>query len=378
MQYPLSLIGQDTSDTSAYLRDVFLSHVLNGSGGAYFDFSGDTTILDHLPVGTIFFNPTDTQFPIGLNPLHNPTDTRATLDAIVSAWRSVWPSDIATTRIDLYQKAALLSVMATPDANLLGLGELYLNDEYREYVIGHVHDPVLLSFWDRYESLPVKDRLSFTESTVTRALTFSIDPVVQNIIGQKKTTFSLTDTSVIVASFSPELGVEAGNFLATLLLYTLPDNFLVVLDGGHRVGTTAVRHALSRLRVAFSYRYGAELRGGLHETLIGTAKTIVAFRCGQSDSKRLSPEFQIVQEADMLHHLTTGTYRLRHEGGVERREITFNRTAWPREDPRRLIGESRYFYGRPRDQVEASIDSFFHIDRVKKKRRNTPSKRKEK
>ena len=103
MQYPLYLIGKNKDDTTAYLRRLFLEHLQHGKGGAYFDFSGDITgLLQHIPDDrdALLFLPMDTEHLIGLNPLHRPRDKRATLETIVNAFRSVWPSEIATTRID--------------------------------------------------------------------------------------------------------------------------------------------------------------------------------------------------------------------------------------------------------------------------------------
>lgn len=145
MQYPLYLIWRNKNDTIAYLRRLFLEHIHEGKGGAYFDFSGDISgLLQHIPDNrdTVLFLPMDTEYPIGLNPLYRPQDRRATLENIVNALRSVWPSDIATTRIDLYLKAAILSLLDMPTAILLVVSELFTNDQYRTKVFGHLKDPV--------------------------------------------------------------------------------------------------------------------------------------------------------------------------------------------------------------------------------------------
>lgn len=127
MQYPLYLIGKNKNDTTVYLRRLFLEHIHEGKGGAYFDFSGNPgQLLQHIPDNrdTVLFLPMDIECPIGLNPLYQPSDKRGTLENIVNAFRSVWPSDIATTRIDLYLKAAILSLLDMPTATLLGVSEL--------------------------------------------------------------------------------------------------------------------------------------------------------------------------------------------------------------------------------------------------------------
>jgi len=375
MQHPIYIIGKNKKDTTKFLREqVFLPHVLEGRGGAYFDFSGDVTpVLRHIPPERkpILFFPMDRDFPMGLNLLHHPPDKRATLEAIVNAFRSVWPSDIATTRIDLYLKACVLSLLAVPDATLLGITELLTNDRYRIKVMGHLKDePLLLSFWRRYDELPDKEKMTLTESTLTRAFTFAIDPIVRNCIGQTQTSFTIKDDTILIASFPQELGVEMGNFLATLLLSQLPDAMLTVLDDGHRIGTAAVREALTRLQIVFSHQYAAQLHRPLYETLIGTAATIVAFATGPTDSKRLSPEFGIVQEGDMLHHLGPLQFRIRGDstGYDTRHEQRLEAADFPALDIEKHRNVSRHDYAHHCEEVERRIASFFAVDDEPKKR----------
>lgn len=357
MQYPLYVIGKE--DTSAYLTRLFLDRVLAGEGGAYFDFSGDITpILSRIPptriTDTIVVDPTDAHFPVGLNPIH-------TLDpsTIVDTFKSVWHYDAATPLLDLFLFATVASLSFVPDATLLGMARMLTSDAYLAKVKGHVSDPVLNTFWtDFYETLPEKDRRQMTGSTLNKIYSLIIDPVVRNSIGQKNMSFSVKDTSILIATFPQELGTEKGSFLATLLLSALPPMF-TVLDGGFRIGASAVGRALAQSELAFGHQFGAQLAPALWETLIGTAQTLVSFRVGPTDSRRLTPEFYLFPQDDKLHELAPHAFYIRTPQTTDRHPHKLAPLDLPVFDPEKPRRWSREKYGSPRAHVEEKITRFF-------------------
>lgn len=361
MQYPLYVIGKRYDDTSGYLRRLFLQHILKGKGGAYFDFSGEMhDLLSSIPqkriTDTVLFFPTDREYPVGFNPLHKAEDKARTATAVVDAFKSVWHYDAATPLLDLYLYTTVAALLDMPQASLLGMAQMLTDASYRAAVIAHIGDPVLKSFWrDFYETLPEKEQKQTTMSTLNKVYELIVDPTVRNIIGQKKTTFTVFDTTVLIASFPQELGLEKGSFLATLLLSSLPDDFLVILDQGDRIGYSAVIDAIKRRPLAFGHQFGAQLSQSLRETLIGTAQTLVAFRIGPTDAKRLTPEFYLKPQGNYpLVELPPETYHLRTAYETKADQVLLP-LSFSTYDARKAIDVCRTRYGVPRAHVESMM-----------------------
>jgi hypothetical protein len=198
----------------------------------------------------------------------------------------------------LYNGAAALCHV--PDGSLLGVPFLFINNTYRKKVLGHVKNPLLHYFWDTfYESNPDKARLQQTMSSLNKLFVLLTDPTIRNIIGQVRTSFAVRDTGLIVATFPPQLGREKASFLASLLLSYLPD-IPTILDGGHHLSPMAIR---DKSRITFSHEYLDQVSESMQEWLIGTAESLVAFRLGPKDARRLEMEFELNRNQSTLLEL---------------------------------------------------------------------------
>jgi hypothetical protein len=253
----------------------------------------------------------------------------------------------------MYTYTAAAALCDVPDATLLGIPCLLINQVYRDKVLEYVKDPVLKTFWDDfYATIPDKDRRQQTMSTLNKMYSLITDPTIRNIIGQKRTSFKITNTSIVVASFSPKLGVEKTSFLATLLLYFLPDIF-TILDDGFHLGPRAVTE---KENIVFSHQYLAQLTPPMRETLIGSADEMIAFRLGPSDAERLEKEFELNRSVSTLTELAPFMY---HRKGMR---VEHDRYSPPLEfdwhNPQKIINASREKYCSPREHVEQKIRKF--------------------
>lgn len=353
MQY---IIGKPRTGKTTYLIQQFLS----ARAGAFFDFSGDTdTLLSLIPPerydDTVLFFPFDTEYPIGLNVLHNPQNIPRIANAVLETIKSTWHYEGSTPLLDMYTYASVAALCYVPDATLLGIPYLLTDTAYREKVTGHITDPVLKHFWDDfYPSIPERDRRHDTMSTLNKVFALITDPTIRNIIGQKHTSFTIKDTSIIIASFPHSLGKEKASFLATLLLYSLPDTF-TVLDGGHHLGPPAV---LEKKNILFSHQYIHQLTESMRETLIGTADEMICFRIGPTDNLRLEREFEIDRNTTTLTDLLD--WRYHKKGARVEHSLSVDPLPDPLRDPAKLLHYSRENNCSPRAHVEASIAKFYH------------------
>ena len=92
------VIGQTGSGKSTLLNSCILQDILTNRGFAFIDPHGDSAelIIDSIPKHRIrdvaYFNPADTDFPLGFNPLRGvPKHLHATATAnLIAAFRSIW------------------------------------------------------------------------------------------------------------------------------------------------------------------------------------------------------------------------------------------------------------------------------------------------
>lgn len=350
MQY---VIGKPNPYKTDYLIGRFLEQ-----GGAYFDFTGNiTNILTRIPTerynDLVLFTP-DTEFPIGLNVLHNPQNIPHIANAVLETIKSAYHYEGATPLMDMYTYNSVAGLCYVPDATLLGIPFLLTDTDYRAKVIGHIKDPVLSYFWnDFYTSIPERDRRHDIMSTLNKVFALITDPTIRNIIGQKRTSFTVSDTSLIVASFPHSLGKEKASFLATLLLYYLPD-FPIVINDGHDLGHHSV---LEKTQITFSHRYLQQLTESMRETLIGMSDEIVCFRIGATDNLRLEREFEINRNVSNLTELAPDRYHMK--GRIVEHDIKVLELPEPLFDPIKAMNYSREKNSSPRAHVEASIGKFF-------------------
>ena len=104
-------LGKTGQGKSTALINAAIADILNGEGVAFFDPHGDAidTILDHIPKSefgrVVVFDPSDGDFPVGFNPLHNVPSEEIPFvsSALVDTFKSVWGyGDLATPQLDQY------------------------------------------------------------------------------------------------------------------------------------------------------------------------------------------------------------------------------------------------------------------------------------
>jgi hypothetical protein len=225
----LYLIGQTGVGKSNTITDIARQDIERGDGVAFIDPHGSAAraLLDFIPASrvrdVVYFDPSDTERPIGFNPLSVPGSPALIADGIVSAFRHVF-ADSWGPRLEHFLTNACRTLLEQDGADLLGIPLLFLDEQFRRKCVGNVKDPVVRMFWDleypTYSERLLSDALSPIFNKVNRVLS---SPEVRNILCQPNSSIDLRrmmdDGKILIANVSKgKLGEGNAHLLGALLV----------------------------------------------------------------------------------------------------------------------------------------------------------------
>ncbi len=317
------IIGKTGSGKTTLLRNMIIQHLYHGSGLALLDPHGDLAdeLLDHFPTSRaddlVYFNPSDLDFPIGLNLLANvPSDDRHLVaSGITAALKSIW-RDSWGPRMEYILYNALAALLDCRNTSLLGVNRMLTDAEYRAWVIRQVKDPFVRNFWAEefagYDPRFVREAIAPIQNKIGQ---FLMNPPIRNILGQVRTKidfrFMMDTGRVFIANLSKgKLGADKANLLGSLLTTqfqlaamsradtpeTERRDFHLFIDEFHNFTTDSFAAILAearkyRLCLTLSHQYIDQLSPEARQAVFGNTGTMIAFRIGHTDAELLAKEF---------------------------------------------------------------------------------------
>jgi len=415
----LYLIGQTGVGKSTLLVNMALSAAAADPprGFCVLDPHGQLAddILDRLPSHitnrVIYFNPLD-DWPISLNVLQATDPKRHELVAsrVVSLFKSIWGEELIGPRSEDILRAAVFALVGIPDATLLWIPRLLVDDDFRNtVVIPHIKNPIIRKFWlTEFDAYDDTFRQNAIAPLLNKIRGFTAFSAVRHVVAQSYRKVSLTEvmdrgqilicnlskgligednTSILMSLIAEEL------YLSALARAEIPEAdrrpFTIFADEIQSIGGSVLTSMLSearkyKLALVLSHQYREQLLPEVIDAIYGNVGSIVAFRLGASDSIHMSQEFsRHIDPQDFerlpVHH---AYIRLSVNGMTSSpfSMVTFP----PPEKPQRssrdsIIKHSRERYGRERGFVEEKIvewidhqvpDTVPTVKRKKRKRFN--------
>jgi energy-coupling factor transporter ATP-binding protein EcfA2 len=332
------LVGRTGTGKSTLLRNLALQLLHTGHGFALIDPHGDLVndVLRHYPPWRadhlVWFDPADTAFPVGLNPLfHVPPDLRPLVtDGLVSSFKSLW-RDSWGPRMEYILANSLAALLDCQNVTLLGVQRMLADDAYRAWVVRQVRDPQVRFFWEQEFGLwDERFRREAVSPIQNKLGQFLLHPAVRHILGQVAIRvdfrFTLDTGRVFLANLSKgRLGPEKANLLGSLLVTQFqlaamsradtPEeqrrDFFLLIDEFHNFTTDAFAVLLAearkyRLNLVLAHQYLDQLALPVRQAVFGNVGTLVSFRVGHGDAEALAGEFggafAPAQFADLPRH----------------------------------------------------------------------------
>ena len=386
------VIGKTGSGKSTLLRNLVLQHLHQGHGVALIDPHGDLVedLLDHFPPSRaddlVYFNPSDLEFPLGLNPLFNvPRDRRALVtDGLVGAFKSIW-RDSWGPRMEYILANCLAALLECQNTTLLGVNRMLTDDTYRAWVVRQIRDPQLRFFWEQeFAGYDERFRREAIAPIQNKLGQFTLHPAIRNILGQVRSKvdfrFMMDTGRVFLANLSKgKLGAEKANLLGSLLVTqfqlaamsradmaeTERRDFHLLIDEFHNFTTDSFTTILAearkyRLSLTLSHQYLDQLTLPVRQAVLGNVGTLLAFRVGYTDASVLERElgqaFIASEFADLNRYEVV--LRLLREGRTQEpvRVSTLPPLDLHRGRKDKLVARSREKYAGRRAGVEARLN----------------------
>jgi type IV secretory pathway TraG/TraD family ATPase VirD4 len=225
------MIGKTGAGKTTLLRNLILQDIEAGEGIGIIDPHGDLAeeLLDHIPPWrtdhVVYFNPADLDFPIGLNLLHAVPRERRHLvrSGLVGAFKSIWRQSWGP-RLEYVLSAAVAALLDVETATILGIPRLFVDDDYREWVVKQSKDPIVRAFWQTefagYEKRFRNEVVAPVQNKVGQLL---MTPPLRNIVGQVRSGFDarfiMDNRRIFIANLSKgRLGTDTANLIGALLV----------------------------------------------------------------------------------------------------------------------------------------------------------------
>ncbi len=397
----LYVIGKSGTGKSSLFVTMLSQDILNGEGVAILDPHGETieNILDRIPDNrvedVIYFDPSDTENPVGLNLLEidDPSQKNLMASGLVSAIKQHFDFSWGP-RLEYLLNYCVLTLLEVPGTTLLGITRLLEDQNYLNYMLHYVRDPLVHKFWnDEFKQMKgnqklVTEAISPIQNKVNR---FLASTTIRNILGQKRSTIDIWDVmnskKILLMNLSKgKIGQDNANLLGALLVsriqfYALqrariPNDqripFYLYVDEFQNFATGSFEEILSesrkyKLGLHLTHQFTGQLPENLLKAVYGNVGTIMTFSLGAPDARELAKEFApYFNEEDIISLERFQVYtKLMVDGMTSHPFSAKIIVPWdsnffvPRTNNRdRVIQRSREKYGMPREKVEERVNKW--------------------
>lgn len=316
-------IGKTGTGKSTLLQNMLISDIKRGNGCALIDPHGDLAedILNHIPENriedVIYFNPADTEFPIGFNPLKNvhPKYQHVVASGLISVFKKMW-SDHWGMRLEHILRNCLLTLLEYRQGSLLDIHALLTDQGYRNLILAQCANPHRLAFWrQEFEKYSPSFRSEAIAPILNKVGLFTND-LVKNIIGQKERSFRLEDVMdngmIFIANLSKgKLGEDVSTLLGSILVTSMqvtalqrasePEYsrrpFFLYVDECHSFISRSFVDILSearkyKLSLFLTHQHLEQFDVETRAAVFGNVGTFISFRIGSADAKYVAREFE--------------------------------------------------------------------------------------
>ena len=388
------IIGQTGAGKSGLLELFALSDVFHGHGYAIIDPHGDFAInnMRFIPGSrlkdVVYFNPADTQYPLGFNPLEvtNPAQKTNVSSEVIGVLKRMF-GDSWGPRLEYILRYTILALLDRPETTMLDITRMLTDKKFRKETLSYCRDTVVLQFWNvEFASWNDKFVAEAIAPVLNKVGAFTANPVIRNIIGQPKSTFNIRqlmdEGKILIVNLSKGLIGEdnasiLGSFIVTKIQLAamsrsdIPDvkdrrPFYLYVDEFQNFATDSFAVILSEARkyglnLTVANQYISQMSDSVRNAVFGNVGTMISFRVSADDSAVLAKQFEPQFEPNDLLQMHNRNFIINMVINGEKAPSfsakTLNLPVAQDDNTEQIIQYSRETYGHLRKDIEKDIDS---------------------
>lgn len=395
------IIGKTGVGKSEFLKDMALQDIRAGKGLCFIDPHGDAVedILKFIPPeraeDVIYFDPYDTERPLGMNMLEADTEEQKhfVCSAIINLMYKLYDphkTGIIGPRFEHAIRNAMLTVMVEKGNTFIEIVRVLTDPKFVQELLPKVQDAMVRRYWtDQIAQTSDFHKSEVLDYIVSKFGRFVTDKMMRNIIGQSESGFSfrqvMDEGKILLINLSKgRIGEENSSFLGLLLVprilmaamsrQDLPmdkrRDFYLYVDEFQNFATQDFAQILSearkyRLNLTVANQFIGQIDDEVKNAVFGNVGSLIAFRVGVSDANFLQHEFSpTFTEADLVnverYHTFIKTV-VNNEPQVPfsmdmTRDLAMEEKIANPELAKTIIQLSRLKYGRDKDEIEVEIN----------------------
>ncbi len=394
------IIGKTGVGKSVLLQDMAIQDIKAGHGVCVIDPHGDLidNIIKFIPPQraeeVIYFDPSETNRPMGLNLLEADTEDQKhflTTSIINLMYKLYDPqrTGIIGPRFEHAVRNGMLTVMYEPGATFVEVVRVLQDPKYVQEILPKVTDPIIRRYWtDQIAQTSDFHKSEVLDYIVSKFGRFVTNKTMRNIIGQSKSCFDfrkvMDEGKILLINLSKgKLGEENSNFLGLVLIpkilvaamsrQEIPEpqrrDFYLYVDEFQNFATPDFATILSEARkyhlnLTVANQFIGQMEEEVKNAVFGNVGSLIAFRVGVTDASYLAHEYQpVFGESDLInvdrYHAYMKTlvdnepmppFSVDLSKDMKKAEAFANEKV-----AKAIIQLSRLKYGKPRELVEAEI-----------------------
>ncbi len=392
------VIGKSGVGKSVLIANMAKQDIRNGEGVCVIDPHGDLVedILTCIPKeridDVIYFNPSDTERPMGLNMLEAKTEEQKdfAVQEMIAIFYKLFPPEMIGPMFEHNMRNVMLTLMSDLEnpGTIAEIPRMFTDPDFQKQWIIKLKDPIVRAFWEKEMAKTTdfhkSEMLGYLISKVGR---FVENEMMRNIIGQTHSGFDFREAmdkkKILLINLTKGRTGEVNSNLLGLIIVSklqmaamaradLPEeerhDFYLYIDEFQNFITDSIATILSearkyRLNLIIAHQYMGQLVQNndtkIRDAVLGNAGTVISFKIGVEDAELLAKEFApVFNEYDLVNVERYNAYiKLLIDNQASR---AFNMQTIPSQQGNLELAQkikelSKLKYGRDKKTVETEI-----------------------
>ncbi len=390
-RYHTYAIGKTGTGKSTMLENMIIDDIREGRGVAVVDPHGDLIkkVINFVPEerikDVVIFSPADRLYPVGFNILENvdPELKNIVASGVVGIFKKIFGESWGP-RLEYILRNTILALLDYPNATMLGITKILVDQDFRNRVVEKIQDPVIKDFFvNEFEKYDPKFRTEAISPIQNKVGQFLSSTTIRNIVGQPKSTVNIEEImntgKILFLDLSiGEIGEDASALLGAMMITKIQlaamrraavtmeerKDFYLYVDEFQNFATDSFAVILSearkyRLNLIITHQYIAQVPETVMNAVFGNVGTLISFRVGAPDASSLKQEFApIFEEVDLVNLDNYNIYVKMSIDGVTCPAFSA-KTLVPHDNPNNnrdiIYQHSRDTYSRRREYVEQKL-----------------------